>query len=353
MKIRRKFIIGLLYLVLCACPVLLYAQERVDARLEARQHYIKGKEYYAQGLYEEATAEFDRAIEILNKPQRVFLDNIQKEANRAIAPAAPAPVPTHKTELKTEPEPVIEAAAEEVVSVPAIPPQTTPSLEEQIQPAEKASPTAEKEYYLDIGDTLDISVWQVPDLSRDEVIVRPDGRISFPLIGDLKAKGLTLTQLDEAITEKLKTYVKSPEVSVMIRRFGAKAEGKGVKNKIVILGEILSPGVYEFEDVPTITEVLASAGGYTRYAVLNSIMVIRGDIKTKPELMRLNVADVLKTGNLSQNIDLKANDIVYVPRSFIGKLNVFLELIQPALNEYMQTLNARQLQHTVHSKSGI
>ena len=214
-------------------------------------------------------------------------------------------------------------------------------------PSPETQAAEQKEYYLEAGDVLDISVWQIPDLSRPEVIVRPDGRISFPLIGDITAEGLTITQIDDAITEKLKAYVKSPEVSIMIRRFGEQA------NKVVVLGEVIGPGIYKFSGPHSIAEVVAAAGGYTKYAVLNSIMIIRGDVRARPDVQRVNLADVLKSGRLKQNVYLKPNDIVYVPRSFIGKVNTFLEIFQPAINEYLQTLDARHLQQVVRTKAGI
>lgn len=325
-------------LIFLLSTVSLYGQERQNAKEEARQHYQQGKEYYSQGRYQEAASEFEKATEALTPARIQFEQTVEVEAKKAITPPAPAELPKKiQIKGKTEEEKKEEekkGGIEEAVVAPALPKEISPLTEE-------------REYYLDVGDVLDISVWQIPDLSRPEVILRPDGKISFPLIGDIKAEGLTLTQLDNIITEKLKTYVKSPEVSVMIRYFGEQA------NKVVILGEIISPGVYKFGSAPTITEVIASAGGYTKYAVLNSIMIIRGDVRTKPEAVRVNVAQILKSGNLSQNIFLKPNDIIYVPRSFIGKINTFLEIFQPAINEYMQTLNARHLQQVVHSKGGI
>lgn len=333
MRVKNILIFLGLFLVVSSAA----AQQKEDARVEARQHYLKGKEYYSQGRYEEAKAEFEKGIDLLIPPRIQFTEGIKKEAEKAIVPAPSEPPkkkvkPLKEKEVKEEEK---KAGMEEVAVVPVVSKET-------------AVAEGEREYYLDIGDVLDISVWQVPDLSRSEVIIRPDGKISFPLIGDVKAEGMTLSQLDDIITEKLKTFVKSPEVSIMIRRFG---EQRGTK--VVILGEVLSPGIYKFDEVPTITEVIASSGGYTKYAVLNSIMVIRGDIKGKPEVIRLNVAQILKSGNLLQNILLKPNDIIYVPRSFIGKVNVFLELIQPAINEYMQTLNARQLNSAIRRKGGI
>jgi polysaccharide export outer membrane protein len=345
-----NFILIFISLCFLILPLVVFAQEKVDARVEARQHYLKGKEYYSQGLYEEAGEEFNQAIELLSTSRFAFKESIEKQASKGITP------PDFKYGIKLETE-----KNKETKEAQALPPphkkETTQITKKEEEALEKATPvlaavqkeapsSEEKEYYLGIGDVLDISVWKVPDLSRADVIIRPDGKLSFPLIGDINAEGLTLTQLDNTVTEKLKTYVKSPEVSVMIRRFGEQVSNY----KVVILGEILSPGIYKFDAYPTITEAIASAGGYTKYAVLNSIIIIRGDIKTKPELIRTNVADILKTGDLSQNIVLKPNDIVYVPRSFIGKLNVFLELIQPALNEYFQTLNAKGLHNAVHRK---
>ena len=215
----------------------LYGQERQDAREEARQHYQQGKEYYSQGRYQEAASEFEKATELLTAPRIQFKQTIETQAQKAIVPSVPAELPKEKLKIKKEAEEKKEgeekAAVEKTAAVPAVASVAAP-------------PTEEREYYLDIGDVLDISVWQIPDLSRSEVIVRPDGKISFPLIGDVKTVGLTLTQLDNIVTEKLKTYVKSPEVSVMITRFGEQA------NKVVILGEIMSPGVYKFGSPPTI-----------------------------------------------------------------------------------------------------
>ncbi|MDD5553104.1 MAG: polysaccharide biosynthesis/export family protein [Candidatus Omnitrophica bacterium] len=301
----------------------LCGQERIDSRQEALMHYQQGKDFYSLGRYREATSEFEKALDLIGPPRLEFEAATREQAQKAITPET-APKIEIKKPAQAPQEPAAEGAG---------------SAEEQEHP--------EKEYYIDPGDVLDISVWQIPDLSKPEVIVRPDGKISFPLIGDLKAESLTLTQLDASITEKLKAYVKAPEVSVMIKRFGEQA------NKIVVLGEIFLPGVYKFGGPPSITEVVASAGGYTKYAVLNSIMVIRGDVRTRPEVLRVNFARIIKGSRLRENIFLKPNDIVYVPKSFIGNVNTFLEIFQPAINEYLQTLNARHLQHVVHSKGGV
>jgi polysaccharide export outer membrane protein len=332
-RFKIKILIALCIL-LFYIPSYLFCQERLDAREEARQHYRQGQEFYSQGRYQEASSEFEKALDLIGPPKLEYMERLQKEQSKALAPTPALPKPTTPREKIKEKK---KEGAETGVAKPSVTLAASPETKEP----------GEKEYYIDIGDVLDISVWQIPDLSRSEVIVRPDGKISFPLLGDIITEGLTITQLDELFTEKLKAYVKDPEVSIMIRRFGEQA------NKVVVLGEILSPGVYKFSGPPTIAEVIASAGGYTKYAVLNSIMIIRGDVKTKPEVQKVNLAQILKSGKLTQNVFLKPNDIVYVPRSFIGNVNTFMEILQPAINEYMQTLNARHLQEVVRSRGGI
>lgn len=290
---------------------------------ETRQHYLQGKEFYSQGRYEEARNEFGKAIDSISPPRLVTEQVVQSPQQKTleITPSKTA-LPKGKTVEKKKEEKVKD------------------NLE--VKAALQTEPV-EREYYIDVGDILDISVWQISDLSKPEVIVRPDGKISFPLIGDIRAEGLTLTQLDNSITERLKTYVKMPEVSIMLRRFGEQA------NKVSILGEVAAPGVYKYSGPPTIAEVIASAGGYTKYSVINSIMVIRGvGIGKKPEAIRINLANILKGNKYSNNIVLRPNDVIYVPRSFIGNMNTFMELIQPAISEYMQTMDARRFHNIMH-----
>jgi len=289
---------------------------------ETRQHYLQGKDFYAQGRYIEARNEFEKAVGSISPPGLVTEKvSLQQKALEITPPKAA--VSKGKT---------VEKKKEVLTSASALAAKVAPQVEQ-----------AEREYYIDVGDVLDISVWQIPDLSKPEVIVRPDGKISFPLIGDIRAEGLTLTQLGNIVTEKLKTYVKAPQVSIMIRRFGEQS------NKVSILGEVTAPGVYRFSSPPNVTEVVASAGGYTKYSVINSVMVIRGTGSgRKPEAIRINLAHILKGNKYSNNLSLKPNDIIYVPRSFIGNVNTFLELIQPAISEYMQTMDARRFHNIMH-----
>ena len=194
-------------------------------------------------------------------------------------------------------------------------------LEERRRKEEKAR-AGVREYTIGEEDVLDISVWGWEDLAVREAIVRPDGKISFPLVGDVQAVGLTLTELDRDLTERLKVYIRSPEVSVMLRKFGGK--------KVIVLGEVKSPGVYRATGKNTILEVIALAGGPTEDAVLRSVILVRGDLM-QPEARRVNLAKVIKKGDLAENISVQPEDIVYVPRKFIANVNYFLRQLTPVL----------------------
>lgn len=214
------------------------------------------------------------------------------------------------------------------------------SVSEEIQEKE--------EYLIKSGDTLNILVRRVIDLSR-EVIVRPDGMISFPLIGDMQAASITLAQLNEELTRKLSNYIKEPQVSVMIKSFGRK-EGVSIEifledepevsvmikefggKKVIVLGEVAMPGVYAFTSDIRLTEAIALAGDYTNYAVKKNVLVIRGDIRKNPQVNVSNTTALLKKGRLSENVLIQSQDIVYVPNTLIGNINTFLKTITPVVD---------------------
>jgi len=189
---------------------------------------------------------------------------------------------------------------------------------------EKQDTIKEEEYHIGMGDVLDISLWQIPDLSKPEVIVRPDGKISLPLISDVQAAGLTLTELDDEITQRYTAYVRNPQVSVMIRNFGG--------GKVVVLGEVANPGVYSLSGNMRIVEALALAGDCTKYAVRNNVLVIRGDIHNNPTVISSNILAFLKDAKLSENVLIQPKDVIFVPRSLIGNISAFLQEIAPIID---------------------
>ncbi|MDP3142873.1 MAG: polysaccharide biosynthesis/export family protein [Candidatus Omnitrophota bacterium] len=265
-----------------------------------------------------------------------------------------------------------------------------------VQQEEVDAKSGKKEYLINKGDTLEISVWQWPDMLKD-VIVRPDGKISYPLTGDIDVEGITLTKLRDILNEKLKDYIREPQISVMVKQFGistvygagytgkiidlpyvkiddlssleiVRPDGKisfpllgdlevrgltvdqaaqkinksissYVKDayttvsiekfggrKIIILGEVTQPGVYSVTGKITLLETIALAQGYTNDAILRSVLVIRGKMD-KPEAKIVNLLPVIKKGDLSNNIAIFGGDIVYVPKSHISNINYILNQI--------------------------
>ena len=177
-------------------------------------------------------------------------------------------------------------------------------------------------YMIDIGDSLEISVWQVDELKKT-VVVRPDGKISFPLIGDVQASGNTINDLSTEIAVKLRTYIKNPQVTVIVTTFGGK--------KVIVLGDISSAGVIRFSEPVRILEILALSGGYSESAGLKSVLIIRGDLKTQTKVIVVNIVNILK-GQLNENVYVQKNDIIYVPKSFIGNVAYFLRQIAPLIS---------------------
>ncbi|MBI2447369.1 MAG: polysaccharide biosynthesis/export family protein [Candidatus Omnitrophica bacterium] len=186
------------------------------------------------------------------------------------------------------------------------------------------------EYVIGLDDTVEISVWQNEEFTRD-VTVRPDGRVSYPLIGDIPAQGLTLTELNVIITGRLKEYIRNPQVSIVVKKLGG--------NKVIVLGEVESPGVYRFTGKMRLLEVVGLAGGFTEDAKIKNVLVIRGDIlNNKAEASSINVAKVWKEAKMDNNVRIEPMDIIYVPRSAIGNLNLFLRQITPSLSIIYQSV---------------
>lgn len=174
-----------------------------------------------------------------------------------------------------------------------------------------------KEYRIQEGDALLISVWRENDL-KEEVIVRPDGRISFPLAGDVPAVGVTFVELKSEITKRLMEYLKDPVVSISLVKSGS--------SKVIVLGEVTIPGVYPVTGKMTILEAVALAEGFTEDAVASSVIHVR-EGPDGPEGTRLDLSEVLNKARGNHNIALQSEDIVYVPRSFIGDVNYYARKI--------------------------
>ena len=159
---------------------------------------------------------------------------------------------------------------------------------------------APESYRIGPEDTLQISVWKNDAMSR-AVPVRPDGKISLPLLNDVQAAGLTALELRDVLTKKLAEYMPSPEVSVIVtdvRSF-----------KVSVIGEVARPGRYELKSWTTVLDVLAMAGGFTQFASRSRIVILQPDGKT----MKRIPFNYNKIAGEQENFYLRNGDIVLVP----------------------------------------
>jgi polysaccharide export outer membrane protein len=173
------------------------------------------------------------------------------------------------------------------------------------QTDEKTSLIVTQDYFLGPEDVLEITVWKNADLSK-QVTVRPDGRISLPLIGDITAVGKTAAQLSSDISAKLKEYKENPSVSILVKEVNSYV--------IYVLGEVLKPGKYPLKSKTTLLQAITIASGLTPNAARNKIVVFRftkdggGRIK-----MKASYDDIVLRDGTTQDVELKPGDQIVVP----------------------------------------
>lgn len=158
-------------------------------------------------------------------------------------------------------------------------------------------------YTVKPGDLLSISVWKEPDLQK-QTLVRPDGGFSFPLVGEVDAKGKTVSDLNKTLSQRLTRYISDPVVTVSIQ------EIKG--NKIYVIGQVNRPGEFIMNPSVDVMQALSMAGGTTPFAALGDIVILRRT-PTGKEALPFHYNDVVKGRKLDQNIDLQSGDVVVVP----------------------------------------
>ena len=167
----------------------------------------------------------------------------------------------------------------------------------------------EYDYIIGAGDTLEIFVWKNPELSRT-VVVRPDGKISAPLVKDLRASGKTSTQLADDIETILGKYVRDPLVAVIVNGF------QGVFDKqIRVVGQAVSPQTLPYRAEMTLLDVMISVGGLAQFAAGNRSKIIRTDNGVQRE-MNVRIEDLVKDGDISANVKMAPGDIVIIPESW-------------------------------------
>ena len=158
-------------------------------------------------------------------------------------------------------------------------------------------------YVIGPQDVVDINVWKEPELTRS-VPVRPDGKISMPLLNDVQAAGLTPTQLALHITESLRKFVTDPQVTVIVTQINSQ--------RVYILGEVNRAGAYPLLPDMTVLQALSSAGGFTPFANLKKIYVLRTE-SGKQNKFPFNYKEVVNNKAPDQNIVMRAGDTIVVP----------------------------------------
>jgi protein involved in polysaccharide export with SLBB domain len=175
------------------------------------------------------------------------------------------------------------------------------------------------------GDVLDITVQPQQGYDR-AVTVQPDGKIAFPVVGEVIAAGLTITQLTERLQQGLCAELKHPRVTVSLREMN-----RGLLRRVSVLGAVKTPGVYELKEQSTVAELLATAGGPTPVADLRRVTITRADGSKK---VIANLAASRSTGELNDNVAVEAGDLIVVPEGAPPAVMVLGEVAKPGSYEF-------------------
>ena len=159
------------------------------------------------------------------------------------------------------------------------------------------------EYIIGADDVMSVVFWRDKELSAD-VTVRPDGKISLPLLNEIQAAGLTPAQLKDRIAEEAKKYVEDPTVTVEVKAINSR--------KVFITGEVNKKGAYPITGSMTVLQLISIAGGLGDYAKSEKIVIVRNE-GGKPVSFKFNYKEVVNQQKLAQNIELKPGDTVVVP----------------------------------------
>ena len=181
-------------------------------------------------------------------------------------------------------------------------------------PPAAAAPLPTAEYVIGPGDQLGIFVYDSPQLSSD-VPVRPDGRISTPLIQTLVAAGKTPTQLGHDMEDRLKEFIKDPRVTIIVRGFVGPLD-----RQIRVIGEAADPLALPYREHLTLLDLMIASKGLTRYAAGNRAVLVRTskdkDGHDKQETIHVRLSDLIKDGDISQNVELQPGDTLIIPQSW-------------------------------------
>ncbi len=171
-------------------------------------------------------------------------------------------------------------------------------------------------YRVQVGDRLEIKFFYSPELN-EQVLVRPDGRISLQLVPDIEVANLTLEALSKQLTERYAADLNNPQVTIIVREFGLQ--------RVFVDGEVGAPGVVPLLGQMTALQAIALAGGMKDTARATEVVVIRRGPANEPVVLRVDLKKARDGINPAQDIGLAPLDILYVPRSRIANVNLFVE----------------------------
>ena len=176
-------------------------------------------------------------------------------------------------------------------------------------PVVEPGPRIVTPYLIGPGDTLNIVVWRSPELSL-VVPVRPDGKITTPLVEDLQASGKTATQIARQIEQVLVRYIQSPVVTVIVTSFAGP-----YSQQVRVIGEAAKPQALAYREYMTLLDVMIAVGGITDFAAGNRASILRSE-GGKTHQFRVLLTDLIRGGDLSANVEMRPGDVLVIPKSF-------------------------------------
>jgi polysaccharide biosynthesis/export protein len=169
------------------------------------------------------------------------------------------------------------------------------------------------EYRLQVGDEIEVKFFMSPELNQ-EVIVRPDGRVSLQVLDDVSAVGLTPNELDRVITERYRTELRDPQITVVVKRMAA---------KVYVGGEVRQPRFVAHTGSLTALQAVFEAGGFTDTAEPSSVVLLRRLSQEKSVAAKIDLKKIINAE--AQDLALTPSDIIFIPKSTIAELNLFVE----------------------------
>jgi len=182
--------------------------------------------------------------------------------------------------------------------------------QQEALPADQAVAPDTYNYIIGPGDRLNIFVWRNPDVSISDVPVRPDGRITSPLVEDMVATGKTPSELAEDIEEVLSEVIKDPFVTVTVTDFVGE-----FNQQIRVVGEAAVPSALPYSNDMTLLDVMIAVGGLTEFAAGNKANIVR-QVGGEQKLFNVRLEDLLRDGDITANVKVYPGDIIVIPESF-------------------------------------